>query len=229
MPTKFVGADEFRELARRGTASGVGVRREAPGFKKDGAGNDGTFFCVLSDDSIDLSYDRLLQNWDLAAFGRNSVAPWSHDLSIPPIGRWLDVAVRGTQLTGRLQFPPPGQYDLADTCRRLVELGFLRGVSVGFKPLQWKLTDDKARPGGIDWTRSQLLECSLCAVPCNSASLVLAQAKGVDLGPLRRLERSTPASRVAHARALRLTIGLMDTGCFTEDEAMAVARKKYGA
>jgi len=44
---------------------------------------------------------------------------------------------------------------------------------------------DGDRPFGIDFTKQELLEISVCPVPCNPNALQEAKANGIDTGPLR--------------------------------------------
>jgi hypothetical protein len=61
----------------------------------------------------------------------------------------------------------------------------MKAVSVGFIPLDWKFSKDKARPFGIDFTKQELLEISVCPVPCNPNALQEAKSQGIDTGPIR--------------------------------------------
>jgi HK97 family phage prohead protease len=199
MARKLFDQVEFHRLAERGEARGAGgVIRASLGQPKilDEV-NRGVRFC-FSDDSIDRMGDRVMASgWDLVAFAQNPVALFGHDSSAPPIGRARDVRVEGDRLMGTIQFAPPEMSQFADEIYRMVKANYLRAVSVGFLPLEWKWSDDDTRRGGIDFRRQELVEISVVPVPANSNALVAASAKG-----LRKFSpRRSPAPAVTAARA----------------------------
>lgn len=59
------------------------------------------------------------------------------------------------------------------------------GISKWLKRRQ-RHSQDRSRPGGVDFLRSDLLEISLVAIPALSTALIDAQARGVRLKPLER-------------------------------------------
>jgi hypothetical protein len=61
----------------------------------------------------------------------------------------------------------------------------VKAVSVGFIPLEYSFVNSNERPFGIDFTKQELLEISVCPVPCNPNALQEAKAQGIDTGPLR--------------------------------------------
>jgi HK97 family phage prohead protease len=136
-------------------------------------GNTGGLHYVLSDESIDRAGDQILAaGWDLLAFKRHSPALFGHDSSFV-IGRWRDVKVVGAELRGRLELAPRGTSDRVDEVRRLIEASLLPAVSVGFRSLQ-----SRPREGGLGtiFEKSELLEASIVAVPCNTNALQIAKS-----------------------------------------------------
>jgi len=110
-------------------------------------------FC-FSDGSVDRAGDTIDQDgWELERFRRNPSALWAHDSSAPPIGRASNVAVTGSRLMGDIEFASAETYEFADTIYRLVSGGFIRAVSVGFRPLEYSFAEDDDRPWGIDFKR----------------------------------------------------------------------------
>jgi hypothetical protein len=87
--------DQFRDAAKRGGDLGDTVLRLATAeAQAPSAIADRTYSFTLSDESVDGSGDIIRQaGWKFDRFLKNSVALWSHDVSIPPIGRWHDPAV----------------------------------------------------------------------------------------------------------------------------------------
>jgi hypothetical protein len=85
---------------------------------------------------------------------------------------------------GDIEFAPLETYAFADTIFQLTRNGFINAVSVGFNPLEWTFVNDKDRPYGIDFKRQELVEISICPVPCNANALIEARAKGIDTRPM---------------------------------------------
>lgn len=181
----LITLEQFRDAARRGRADGTTVQRLATSPAIEVAGQARTLRFCFSDGSVDRVGDLIEpQGWDLEGFLANPVALWAHMSWDPPIGRAANVGVVGKRLMGDIEFAPIETYEFADTIYRLAKGGFINATSVGFRPLEWSFTNDKDRPYGIDFQRQELLEISVCPVPCNANALVEARAKGIDTRPL---------------------------------------------
>jgi HK97 family phage prohead protease len=186
MTIKLLSADDFRDAAKNGARPEGTVFRFATAEPEMLAEDTRTMRFVFSDSTVDHAGDTIdPKGWDLSIFKRNPVALFSHSSSEPPIGRASNVAVEGTKLVGDIEFASADVYEFADTVYRLVKGGFLKAVSVGFKPNEWKFSSDKSRPMGIDFKKQTLLEISICPVPCNPNALGEARALGIDTAPLR--------------------------------------------
>lgn len=185
MTRKLLSIDEFRASAKDG------VRLEGAVFRvavADPVAVDDTrnVRFVFSDASIDRSGDSINQDgWKTDAYKDNPVALWAHDSSSPPIGRSSNVGIAGGKLMGDIEFMSADISPFADSIYRMVTAGFVKAVSVGFIPLEYSFSNDKNRPYGIDFTKQELLEISVCPVPCNPNALQEAKALGIDTGPLR--------------------------------------------
>lgn len=139
------------------------------------AERDGMDF-VLSDETVDRYGDVIVAGgWDLRTFKKNPIALWAHD-SRSVIGTWQNVRVEGRRLIGRLVFAARGTSDRIDELISLVEQGILRAVSVGFRPLEAEPIDKERPYGPQRYTKQELLETSLVAVPANPAALALAKS-----------------------------------------------------
>jgi HK97 family phage prohead protease len=140
---------------------------------------------VFSDGTIDRAGDSIdPAGWQTATFMQNPVALWSHDSYSPPIGRASNVGVVGNKLMGDIEFIPSDISPFAESIYRMVTAGYVKAVSVGFLPIEWKFTSDKNRPYGIDFTKQELLEISVCPVPCNPNALQEAKSLGIDTNPI---------------------------------------------
>ena len=176
--------------------------------KTNDAGFDEGLGCVLSDLTPD-SYGDVVGNpadpmlgWDVKDFARNPIALWSHD-SRSPIGTWRDVNVANGALRGRLVLAPHGSTKLVDELRALLAANVVRGVSVGFKPVESKPRTN----GGTHYLRQTLVEASLCAVPANPSALLTAKALGISKDTIQKIFKPTETSSNAQRiRDFRRTI-----------------------
>jgi HK97 family phage prohead protease len=133
---------------------------------------------VMSDSRVDRMGDVIeADGWDLKNFKSHPIALFNHDPN-QVIGTWAEVRIEGKQLRGRLDLAEAGTSPLVDTVRALHSQGILRAVSVGFRPVDKKpLTKDADEYfGPFRFTKSELLECSLVAVPANPRALNAAKS-----------------------------------------------------
>jgi HK97 family phage prohead protease len=183
MPRNLLSTDDFRAAARDG-----GAAPDATVFRFTDSASpiaiaaaSRTATAVFSEESVDLANDLIsVKGWDYANYLKNPVVPFGHDTTQPPIGRARNVRVRGKQLVGDIEFAGPDVYEFADTVFQLVKGRFLNAVSVGFKPLKWAFSNDKNRPGGINFLEQRLLEVSVVPVPCHPGALIEARSAGID-------------------------------------------------
>ena len=184
MPTKLLDASTNSARRRKAGehAPDGAVLRFATRFRAGGGRDDDRAHAalrLLRRHTVDHSGDSIdPKGWDLSIFKSNPVALFSHMSWEPPIGRASNVAVQGDKLVGDIEFATADVYDFADTIYRLVDGGFLKAVSVGFKPDDWSFSSDKDRPYGIDFKKQTLLEISICPVPCNPNALSEARSDG---------------------------------------------------
>ncbi len=122
--------------------------------------------------------------WVLDNYLKNPIVQWAHALDEPPIGRMVELGAIGDRLMGSIEYPDAETYPFADTIFRLVKGGYINAVSVSWAPISWKYSTDRARPGGIDFLRTELLEVSNVPLPAAPAALATARAAGIDTGPL---------------------------------------------
>lgn len=178
---RFVTADEFAVIEER---QDLGVRTQ--GIVADLANSSGRLISyVLSDTSVGRDNHIVAATaWQLDNFLRNPVMPWAHDTSQPTIAKWVDIGPRGNQLIGTAEYADYDTYPFADTIFRLVKGRFLNAVSTSWIPLEWKFTTDRSRPGGCDFSKVDLLECSQVPVPALPTALAMARAQGIDTTPL---------------------------------------------
>jgi HK97 family phage prohead protease len=147
--------------------------------------------------------------WDLEAYQKNPVFLWAHDERSLPIGRALDVWVAGRQLKAKVEFSPEGVNPFADAACKLVAGGFLNAVSVGFGPTEWRwLEQGGGKPAVLEFTRVELWEISLVAVPADRNALLIGQGsakggRGSRAWVRRELELLGLESRLASQKVVR--------------------------
>ena len=124
------------------------------------------------------------QDFDLEAFRRNPVAPWNHDYTETPIGKWEDVRVNDGQLMGLLRFDESALNARGRLVAHQYREGFLSAVSVGFLPGRAvrRSTLDEANPNrsdsGFVFEANHLLEASPVTVPGNAEALLVGRRLG---------------------------------------------------
>ncbi len=123
--------------------------------------------------------------WDTRNFEANPVFLWAHDGEQPPIGRVEQLRTNAAgQLVGQVRYPDEGINPFADMVFRMVKGGYINATSTGWNPIEWKPANDRKRPGGVDFTRVELLEISQVPVPALPTALATARAQGIDTAPL---------------------------------------------
>jgi HK97 family phage prohead protease len=182
---RFLTIDEFRgRVAGADGQAAPAVWRAAPSNPSPDS-NGRIIRYELSDPSVARDGHTIAAGaWVLDNYLRNPVFLWAHDSAQPPIGRMVEIGRVGDRLMGNVEYPERDAYPFADTIYQLVKGGYLNAVSVSWMPLEWSFTQDRTRPGGIDFSRVELLEVSQVPVPALPTALVAARAAGIDTGPV---------------------------------------------
>lgn len=142
---------------------------------------------IISTDRVDRMGDIITVNgWQLKEFRRNPVILFAHNSRVPPIGRAIKVGKADGALTATGEFMEPDLSEFADSIYRMYLGGYMRAVSVGFKPIEWeRMEDDDERFTGIKFTKHELLEFSAVPVPANPDALIAARSAGINTRPLK--------------------------------------------
>lgn len=120
---------------------------------------------VLSDAEPDRTGDVIeVKGWEIGKF--SPIALFNHNRDAV-IGKWENVRVRAGQLLGRLVLADPGTSPIVDMVRALIRQDILETVSVGFRPLDHEPMDKDDPWGARRFTKQELLEASIVAVPAN--------------------------------------------------------------
>ena len=140
---------------------------------------------AFSDSSVARDNHTIAANaWAIENFLRNPVFLWAHENGAPPIGRVINLRSENGILRGDVEYADRDVYPFADTVYRLVKGGFMNATSTSWIPLDWTISRDKSRPGGVDFTRVELLEISQVPVPALPTALVEARRQGIDTKPV---------------------------------------------
>lgn len=143
---------------------------------------------IISTASNDRMNDTIaVDGWDLKAYKKNPVVLFAHDSREPPIGKASNIKKRSEKghLVARAEFTPEEINPFGFSIFQLYVHGFMKAVSVGFRPIQLEFADDEKRPGGIDFLKQELLEFSAVPVPANPEALIEARSVGIDTMPLK--------------------------------------------
>jgi len=134
---------------------------------------------ILSDETIDRMGDMISSDgWDVKNFSKNPVCLFNHRADFV-IGKWANLRVADRALRGNLQMAPKGTSARIDEIRKLIDADILKAVSVGFKPIESRpIKGQKATIDfiGEHYTKQELVECSLVAVPANPNALAVAKS-----------------------------------------------------
>jgi HK97 family phage prohead protease len=195
------------------------ARRAPDLIIRDGASSDGmTATFIASTADVDRMGDTIaVDGWKLDAYRKNPVILFAHDSGSLPVGRAVSVGVQGGKLMVAVRF---AQTTVARSVANMISNGFLRAVSVGFRPLAFEFAKTGTRLGGIDFTEQELLEVSVVPVPANPHALLTSMTggdgKSVSLDPVRAkrertltlLKLTVPTASPAQRRA-ETVAGLM--------------------
>ncbi len=135
-----------------------------------------TFTAVASTATVDRHGEIVSPDgWNLENFKSNPVLLWSHDHTIPAIGKATNVWVDGIGEHAKLKFTGVWQTvtNEGKAAAQLVADGILNSFSVGFIPKEMV---------GNTYTEQELLEISLVNVPANPDAMVLAYKSLKDNG-----------------------------------------------
>jgi HK97 family phage prohead protease len=173
---RFLSLDELTAAPGQGETFAVAGRLLGPPLE------DRCIRYCFSDASVGRDMHTIASDaWDLTNFQRNPVFLWAHLDDELPVGRVENLATEAGRLVGQVRY---ADHAFADTVYQLVKGNFLNATSTGWLPLEWRAAKDRARPGGLDFTRVELLEISQVPVPALPTALVTARSAGIDTRPL---------------------------------------------
>ena len=125
---------------------------------------------VLTDESVNnYGYRVLTSGIKMEQFLKNPVMLYSHDNNRMPIGTWENVRQEDGRLLADAKFDQEDSF--AMEVARKIEAGIIRCCSIGFDVLE-VLQKGEDEPPTV--TKSELFECSICAIGANRNAMNLA-------------------------------------------------------
>lgn len=138
---------------------------------------------VASDETVDRYGDIIrASGWETKEYLKNPVVLWAHRSQEPPVGRTVALSVEGNALIQTVEFASKETYPFAAQIFELYRGGFLKSVSVGFKPtvppkpIRDTETDQIT---GFEFVGQELLELSCVPVPANPNACMRAVGEGI--------------------------------------------------
>ena len=159
-------------------------------IKANDGGSSRAFKATITTDSMDRDREVVLPvGMDKRDFMKNPILLWSHD-PLHPVGK-INALYRkdnGWDMEAELADRPDGHQGewKADELHALMKAGILKGISIGFMPIDSRQPSKKdLETYGQDLrrviTKYKLCEVSLVSVPANQDALVTACMKNADL------------------------------------------------
>ena len=151
-----------------------------------------SFTAVISTSDVDHEKDVLLPQGCISkGYETNPVVIWNHDTDIPAIGRCISIDREDKQLVATAEMAEGTE--LSDTIWKLMQQGIIRGVSVGFEPMEKRnpTQKDKEMFGedvGRVFSKWELYEFSIVNLPCNQNALIMEVGKAIKKGIVSEVE-----------------------------------------
>ena len=170
------GHDSWRQHASAGNAtSDVLLRKEFITEIEAGA-DDRTIKFIISTGSADREKDIISPTgWDTTNYLKNPVVLFAHDYNSLPVARTTSLKQEGDTLIAEAEFADEALNPAAEQVYQMLRQGYLRGASVGFRPLAFQYNEER---GGVDFQKQELLEFSVVPVPANPGALMSAGVSG---------------------------------------------------
>ena len=160
---------EGLEAYERGLADAPILYRPT-GVVEKAQDSEGRTTFVASEESEDRFGDVVTaRGWELRNYRKNPVVLFGHDHSIPAIGAVRNIGTEGRRLMATVEFDMDDPF--AAMLAQKFRGGFMRAVSVGFRPLAFERRESGGEFVGFKFTSQELLELSAVPVPAHPAAL----------------------------------------------------------
>ena len=130
---------------------------------------------ILSEvDKVDSDYDVILPGAFDGAIAEKMEPPmlYMHRRG-EIVGKWSSLRMDGKLLKAEgVLYTGDDGFDLAKRTAKLIKTGQMSGVSIGFRPIEWKNVSTTSRPYGWDIESLDLKEASIVDYPANDSAEV---------------------------------------------------------
>lgn len=132
---------------------------------------------VCSTEALDSHGTIISQNgWDFSRFGANPVVLFAHKADKLPVGHATRYAVDGGKLIATVRFSSEKANPLSEQVWQSILERSLRGISVGFLPLEYHFEVLSSGEEILVFDRQLLLELSVTPLPSNGDALAKVRA-----------------------------------------------------
>lgn len=151
--------------------------------KAEGAEGSRERTFTISTAAVDRHGDTInVSGWKLEAFRKGGAVLFGHSSFAPVAAPKKTWVAKREALKSKAAF---AETDFADEIFQLVDAGVLRSSSVGFRPLEMELSQERQESGEffwpLDFKKQELLEWSVVPVPANPEALIDAKGMGIEL------------------------------------------------
>lgn len=138
---------------------------------------------IISTGGIDRDADSISPSgWQTSNYLKNPVVLFAHDYTNLPVAKTTRLELSPDGLIAEAEFATAELNPFAESVYQMLKQGFLRGTSVGFRPIDHEFNSER---NGVDFKSQELLEFSIVPVPANSETLMEASAAGIDIAPIK--------------------------------------------
>jgi HK97 family phage prohead protease len=141
----------------------------------------------------------VVEGLSLENYRKNPIVLWDHNPS-EPIGACTAIGVVGGELAARLELSDISTK--AQEIRAFAKSGIVKGVSIGFDPVDVEPLDPSKPRGGQRITKSELFEISLVSIPADVNGQVIARGYKARHGASTMLRSLPSVAAAAVERAL---------------------------
>jgi HK97 family phage prohead protease len=178
-----VDLDSFRKDAATGSAPESAVLRKQ--FVSDiEVQDDRSVKFIITTGAADRERDVIdPSGWDVSSYLQNPVVLFAHDYDSLPIARTISLEQHNDKLVAVAEFATAELNPMAEQVYQMLKQGFLKGASVGFRPVTFAYNDER---GGVDFAQQELLEFSVVPIPANAQALMAAGVSSADVSELTK-------------------------------------------
>jgi hypothetical protein len=179
-------AEDFKKQAKAGKVDADALVRKGAATQviKDADPGSLQLTFKISDPTVDRDNDTIaVEGWQLNNFAKSGSMLWAHDPCQPPVAGPRATWTEGGAVWSKAEFLPRDVSPFSYMVYQMYTLDVLRGVSVGFRPLQYTFNEER---GGyaIDFVAQELLEFSATPVPSNPNAILQSKSLGIDTTPV---------------------------------------------